>query len=373
MKIRRFDMEDWLNDHATVELNLGESGCADFTLGRFLELCGASSADLERLWLGNNDTRGSLALREAISDCYESITPDDLLVGNGTSEVLFAFFNELLEPGDEVVVPVPAFQCLTEVPVSIGCKLRPLDLMRCPDWRLDLDALESLVTDATRLIIINTPHNPVGWALDRGELERIAAIADAHDAALLFDEHYRFLPLEPGAGLFPSGYDVCKPLHVETYATGSMIKCLGIVGLRIGWLIGDRPMLDRCRDYKDYLSHTIPLVTDEIARLGLINREGIIAEEKAHILPNLAALDAFMQKHADDFEYVSPQGGVVCFPRLRGDRDVAGFCSDLIREQSVSLLPGFGFDVPDHFRLNFGIPHDSFVEALARIEAELKQ
>jgi aspartate/methionine/tyrosine aminotransferase len=371
MKIRRFDMEDWLTDNAAAELNLAESGCADYTLGRFLELCGASSRELERLWLGNNDTRGSLPLREAISDCYESVTPAELLVANGTSEALFAFFNELLEPGDEVVVPVPAFQCLTEIPASIGCTLRELDLMRCPKWRLDLDALEALVTEATRLIIVNTPHNPVGWALDRAELERLAAIAEARGAALLFDEHYRFLPLRPGAELFPSGYDVCKPLHEETYATGSMIKCLGMVGVRIGWLVGDGPMLDRCRDYKDYLSHTIPLITDELARLGLINRERILADEKAHILPNLAALEDFMVRHADRFEHVTPEGGVVCFPRLRGRGDAAALCRDLLREKGVSLLPGFGFGVPDHFRLNFGVAHDAFLEALSRIESLL--
>ena len=367
MRIRRFDMEDWLNDNARVELNLGESGCEDFHLGELLELCGASSRDLEPLWLGNNDTRGSTRLRARIAECYEQAGDSELMVANGTSEALFTFFNDLLDAGDEVVVPVPAFQCLFEIPEAIGCRVTRLDLLSHSGWRLDLDRLADAVTDATRLIVINNPHNPLGWTLDENELRCIGEIAHAHDAHLLFDEHYRYLPLQPGTGLVPSGYDACKPFHEKTYATGAMIKCFGIVGIRIGWLIADEARIARCRDYKDYLSHTIPLVTDFIAALSLEHRDKLIETKKRDILPNLEALDAFMARQAEHFEYVPPTGGVVCFPRLKSTTDVPGFCQRLIDEQGVSLLPGFAFGVDDHLRLNFGINREKFAEALRRI------
>jgi aspartate/methionine/tyrosine aminotransferase len=363
-------MEDWLNDNARVELNLAESGCADYLLGNFLRLCGADIHELESLWLGNNDTRGSLELRRAVCDCYESVELDELIVANGTSEALFAFFNELLDPGDEVVVPIPAFQCLHEIPRAIGCDVVELDLMKLPGWRLDVDALASKVTEQTKLIIINTPHNPVGWTLSVDELAAIAELAGTVDATLLFDEHYRYLPLEPGTELTPSGYDVCKPRHAKTFATGSMIKCLGVVGIRIGWLIGDPEMLDRCRDYKDYLTHTIPILTDHIARLGLEHRDAIIEDKKRDILPNLAALEQFMAVNEDLFEHVTPTGGVVCFPRLRRGVRAADFCRNLVKNHGVSLLPGFGFGVSDHVRLNIGVEHRRFLTALDRIKLE---
>lgn len=374
MKIRRFDMEDWLNDHASVALNLAESGVADERLGDYLALCGSSVAELEGLWLGNNDTRGSERLRRAIAGCYQRVDAEDVLAANGTSEVLFALFNELLEPGDEVVVPVPAFQCLFEVPAAIGCQVRPLNLLESDRWRLDLERLDALVTEGTRLVVINTPHNPVGWTLSEAELRQIGELTAERGVALLFDEHYRFLPLELGTALTRSGYDVCAPINPRCYATGSMIKCFGIVGLRIGWLLGDAEMRRRCRDYKDYLTHTIPLVTDRLAALGLEERDRIIAAKKEHILPNLASLEAFMAEHDEVFDFVTPTGGVVCFPRVRPSFALSAteLCRRLIQRQGVSLLPGFGFGVEDHLRLNFGVPREPFIEALDRIDRELR-
>jgi len=371
VKILRFDMEDWLIEHASAELNLGESGCQDFSVGELFALCQADLAELGSLTLGNNDTRGSLALREEISRCYDTVSVGEVLVANGSSEAIFAFVNEVLDPGDEVVVHFPAFQCLYEVPRAIGCELRFLRLEDCERYRLDTDKLDSLVSERTRLIIINNPHNPFGWTLSADELRRIGRIAKRANAYLLFDEHYRYLPLTDGVELIPSGYDVCKELHDKTYATGSMIKCLGIVGIRIGWLLGEPSLLNRCRDYKDYLTHTIPSVTDYIATLSLRHRDTIIAEKKKDILPNLALLDELMGRHPELFDYVPPTGGVVCFPRLRADLDTRRFCQQLVRQHHVALLPGFAFGMEHHVRLNFGIDRHRFAEAMQRLELHI--
>ncbi len=368
MRITRFDMEDWLIEHVSADFNLGESGCQDYSLCELFELCQTDLAELGALTLGNNDTRGSLALREEISRCYAQAPVSEILVANGSSEAIFAFVNEVLDPGDEVVVHFPAFQCLYEVPRAIGCQVRFLHLDDCEQYRLDIDKLDALVSERTRLIIINNPHNPFGWTLSADELLRIGEIAKRADAYLLFDEHYRYLPLTDGVELIPSGYDVCKAMHAKTYATGSMIKCLGIVGIRIGWLLGEPSLLDRCRDYKDYLTHTIPSVTDYIATLSLRHRDRIITEKKKDILPNLALLNEVMGRHGDLFEYVPPTGGVVCFPRLRADVDTRQFCQRLVGQHQVALLPGFAFGMEHHVRLNFGIHRHLFAEAMGRLE-----
>ncbi|MFH1059259.1 MAG: aminotransferase class I/II-fold pyridoxal phosphate-dependent enzyme [Pseudomonadota bacterium] len=368
MKILRYHMEDWLNDSFTVDYNLSASGCQDYTLAELLALCGADIAELGGLFLGDNDTRGSLALRQEICRSYDTLDVDRVLVANGSSEALFCFFNELLEPGDEVVIPFPAFQCLYQIPISIGCRVKFLNLLDAPGWRLDLDRLESLVTPATKLII-NNPHNPVGWSLTSADLVAIGEIARKNDAHLLFDEHYRYLPLTPGADLIPSGYDLCRGFHPKTHASGSMIKCLGIVGIRIGWLLSEPGLLARCRDYKDYLTHTIPLITDHVAQLALMHREAIVLRKKLDILANLAALNAFMAGQAEFFEYHPPAGGVVSFPALRQAADSRRFCEIMLRDYRVSLLPGFAFEAPRHLRLNIGIDRMRFAAALTRMDA----
>jgi aspartate/methionine/tyrosine aminotransferase len=360
-------MEDWLNDSFNKEYNLAASGSQDFHLREFLKVCHCRLEEFNPLFLGDNDTRGSWKLRNEIVKSYSRVRPDEILVCNGTSEALFTLFNQVLEPGDEVVIPFPAFQCLYQVPVAIGCRIKFLNLMECPQGRLDLDRLDHLVTPDTRMIIINNPHNPIGWTLTSEELIRIGEIAGKNDCYLVFDEHYRYLPLQPGTELIPSGYCTCREITGKVMATGSMIKCFGIVGIRIGWLIGAPLLLSDCRDYKDYLTHTIPAITDHIAYLALKNKDAIIRLKKQHILANLERLNTFMAAHKDFFDYVEPSGGVVCFPGLKKTGDSRHFCQQLISGYSVSLLPGFAFEVEKHFRINFGVDSPIFNGALALI------
>ena len=369
MKIQRFHMEDWLIDSAKVAYNLGESGCQDFYLSDFLKVCDIDIHSFNSLFLGNNDTKGSLRLRQEICQSYQTVKIEEILVTNGSSESLFVFFNELLDNGDEVVVPFPTFQCLYQIPHAIGCNVKFLPLLDSEKWRIDFKRLETIVTSKTKLLIINTPHNPIGWTLSVEELSYIAEIAMKNECYLLFDEHYRYLPLTEGTSLIPSGYDICLKFHDKTYATGSMIKCFGIVGIRIGWLLGKPEIIARCRDYKDYITHTIPEVTDYIAYLALRNKERIITAKKAHILQNLKILRKFMRRNSQIFEYHEPTGGVVCFPKLKHGKDSRLFCQTLRQHYDVSLLPGFAFEVDGHFRINFGIDSNIFRTALQRIQS----
>lgn len=368
MKIKRFYMEDWLIECSDIQFNLAESGTQDFYLKDFLALCNVDSQSFESVFLGNNDTKGSVRLREEICQSYTGLPIEEVMVTNGSSEAIFCFLNELLDEDDEVVIPFPTFQCLYQIPISIGCNVKFLQLLECAHWKLDLDKLDTLVTPNTKLIIINTPHNPFGWILSEEELTRIGEIAKKHACYLLFDEHYRYLPLTAGTELLPSGYDICKTIHDKTYATGSMIKCFGIVGIRIGWLLGEPEFMARCRDYKDYLTHTIPEVTDYIAYLSLKNKETLIALKKKHILRNLELLNQFMANNSDIFEYSEPAGGVVCFPKLKNGIDSREFCEILQNQYAVALLPGFAFETEGHFRLNFGVNSEKFKMALERMQ-----
>jgi aspartate/methionine/tyrosine aminotransferase len=291
-----------------------------------------------------------------------------VLVTNGSSEAIFVFYNDLLDPGDLVILPFPAFQCLYQVSIALGCEVQRLDLLACPEWRLDLDRLADQVTDRTKMIVVNNPHNPFGWTLTVDELTAIGQIAARHGCYLFFDEHYRYLPLQQGTELIPSGYDVCSPIHERTFASGSMIKCFGIVGIRVGWLLGDPAQLARCRDYKDYLTHTTPGITDRLATMALRHKDRLIKASKDNVLPNHDALRRFMQRNERAFSYVEPTGGVVCFPRLELPMGTRAFCEGLAAAHGVSLLPGFAFEAERHLRINFGVQADAFAAALELLQ-----
>jgi aspartate/methionine/tyrosine aminotransferase len=190
---------------------------------------------------------------------------------------------------------------------------------------------------------------------------------------LLFDEHYRYLPLLDNSAIIPSGYDICKQYHDKVFATGSMIKCFGIVGIRIGWLIGNHQFLLRCLDYKDYLTHTIPKVTDYIATIALENKEKLRLNNIAKIKKNLLVINQFFKDTEEIFEYKEPTGGIVCFPKLKKEHSSEAFCRKMFNDYSISLLPGFAFEVKNHFRMNIGIETNKLSKALELMQKHLLQ
>jgi len=364
MKIRKLQMEDWLADHQLVEYNLAESGFLDFSVGELLALCGENIANLENISLMNPDTLGSIALRREIVKCYQAAAVENVMVSVGVTEALFALFNVILEPGDEVIVEYPEFQTLYELPAAIGCEIKFLYLAKENGFIPEPGKIRELITPKTKLIIINTPHNPTGSEADASTIREIGKIARENDIYLLFDEHYKFLPLEQGTRQYTSGFDICREFHDKVAAVGSITKCFGLNGLRVGWLLAGPDLIGQCKEFKHYLTHVTPPISDYLAVVALKNKEKLTGYVKRIILRNLELLNAFMGRNHHRFEYIQPRGGLVCFPKLKDQPEATSFCRELLEKHHISLLPGETFGIKEHFRLNFGINPGKFEEAL---------
>jgi len=368
MKIQKLHMEDWLADNQSVEYNLAESGFQDFSLGEFLGLCNENIAGLGGIDMMNPDTRGSLGLRREILKCYTNAALENILVTVGVTEALFAFFNVILGPGDEVIVEYPEFQTLYELPRAIGCDIKFLELSDENGFVPRARNIRSLITPKTKLIIINNPHNPSGSVLTDEQIREIGEIAKENNAYVLFDEHYKFLPLEEGTGQLTSGFDICTPFYNNVAAVGSVTKCFGLNGLRVGWLLADPGVIEECREFKHYLTHVTPPVCDYLAETALRHKDIVIGYVKRNILKNVELLNDFMERHRDRFEYLPPRGGLVCFPKIKDRPESTSFCKELLKTRGISLLPGESFGMDRYFRLNFGIMSETFAAALRLME-----
>jgi len=372
MKIRKLQMEDWLADHQHVEYNLAESGFLDFSLGHFLSLCGENLANLENISLMNPDTLGSITLRQEILNCYQTATVENVMVSVGVTEALFALFNVILDPQDEVIVEYPEFQTLFELPAAIGCEIKFLHLSKENRFIPEPGKIRELINPKTKLIIINTPHNPTGSELELDTIREIGEIAMENDIYLLFDEHYKFLPLEEGTRQYISGFDICREFHDKTMAVGSITKCFGLNGLRVGWLLAGQKVIRECKEFKHYLTHVTPPISDYLAVVALKNKEMLTMYVKGIILRNLELLNAFMERNRHRFEYIPPRGGLVCFPKLKDKPEATSFCRELLETFQISLLPGEAFGMKEHFRLNFGIEPGKFEKALLLMDSQVK-
>ena len=319
----------------------------------------------DRLTLGYAESSGHPLLRREIAGLYDGLEPDDVLVFAGAEEGIFCVVNVLLGPGDHAVVTWPGYQSLYEIARATGADVTLHELRETNAWALDLDLLRRQVTPATKLIVVNAPHNPTGMLPDRATFDGLVAVAEEAGAYLLVDEVYRYLEFDQ-ADRLPAAADATA----RGVSLGVMSKSFAMAGLRIGWLAThDRDLLLRCASFKDYTTICASAPSEILAIIGLRARDIVLARSRGIVTANLERLDGFFEAWTDRFSWVRPRAGSVGFPRLTVPGvDIDDWAARLVEAEGVLLLPGsrFGFG-GNHFRLGFG--RTDLPEALERLEA----
>lgn len=320
----------------------------------------------DELTLGYTEYPGLPALREAIAELSTQVAPDEILTFAGASEAIFAFMQSALEPGDHVITWWPGYQSLAEVARTCGAEVTLLPLRHEEGWSLDLEALRRALRPRTRLIVLNTPHNPTGALLDHATFTAVADLAAEAGAWLFSDEVYRLMEHDP-ADRLPAGAD----LGPHVVSLGVMSKAFGLAGLRVGWLaIRDPTLRARLATVKDYLSMCNSAPSEVLALIALRAREQVLARSQAIMRANLAELDACFARHPERLAWVRPRAGCVGFPRLVDGTKVEQLAAELRAQAGVLILPASVYDLPgEHFRIGFG--RTNMPEALARFERVL--
>jgi aspartate/methionine/tyrosine aminotransferase len=152
---------------------------------------------------------------------------------------------------------------------------------------------------------------------------------------------------------------------------GSFSKALSLSGLRLGWIIDRDPA--RLRQYADargYFTISNSPITEHLAVVALHHRDQLLARTNKIVTANLRLLDQFFAEWKDELGWVRPGGGMICFPWLNRGGDARAFCR-AVAERGTLLAPGDCFDMPDHFRLGFGVMEEGFETALQTIADHL--
>ncbi len=367
MRIADFALERYF---ARWEFAVEHVLCASDVQGYpMADLLALADEETRAMWddlaLGYTESTGHPLLRRAIAALYDAVDPDEVLVFAGAEEGIFCLVNVLLGPGDHAIVTWPGYQSLYEIARAAGADVTLHELREATDWAIDIDLLRRQVTPATRLIVVNAPHNPTGMLPDRATFDGLVGLAEEVGAHLLIDEVYRFLEFDEGDRL-PAGADA-SPRGVSL---GVMSKSFAMAGLRIGWLATrDRDVIDRCARFKDYTTICSAAPSEVLALIGLRARDVVLSRSRGLVAANLERLDAFFDSWADRFSWVRPRAGSVGFPRLTVPGvSIDDWAAGLVEAEGVLLLPGsqFGFG-GNHFRLGFG--RTDLPAALARLES----
>lgn len=365
MQIREFQLERYYARHEfTTPLQLSASDCEAPTIEELLALGGVSVEELLRLALGYTQTRGEPALREAIARFYPDRAPDDVLVVNAPQEGIFLAMHALLRPGERAVVMTPCYASLKEVARSIGAEVVEWPLVEsAAGWAMDLDLLEELLRERTRVLVTNAPHNPTGLQPSPDEWRRIRELVAGRGVRWFSDEMYR--GLEPRAELALPPAASVLPGAISLWGAS---KSFGLPGLRIGWLVSsDAELLARIESLKDYTSICSNAPGELLARVALDAAEPILERNRARIAANAARMQAFARTRADRLVWHPPVAGPVGLVRLLSGS--AGELAERVRVEGGALLvPATMFDLDDE-HLRIGLGRESFPAALERWEA----
>lgn len=369
MRIPPFALDRWLATYEfaspPVRYNLASSTGPGWTLGELLALGDGSRLDaLADLRLSYAPPQGTAALRQQVAALHD-VDPDWVVITTGASEALGALYCLAAEPGASITLPFPSFPAMPVMARAWGLNVATYVLDRGSGFRQSAERVLAAVGENTRLVLVNTPHNPSGSVMPHREIARLAANLEHRLIPLVVDEVYHPLyhdePAAPSAARLPN-----------TIVVGDLSKALSLPGLRIGWVIDrDAGRRERLIDLRSYFTISSSPLTEAIAAHALAHREAILARLRAVTAANLAALRDFMSAHRDTFDWVAPAAGTTAFPWLRDGSNARELCAKLA-SAGVLLAPGDCFDAPEHFRIGFSAQAEGFAQALQIVADTLR-
>jgi aspartate/methionine/tyrosine aminotransferase len=310
-------------------------------------------------------------LRSAIADDATArkgfaVTPDRVFVTVGGKGVMLYAIMGLIDPGDEAIVPDPGYPIYESLVRFVGGMPVPIPIRMANDFRLDVGELASLVTPRTRMIVINSPANPTGGVLTRGDLERIAELAIRHDLVVLADEIY-------GRILYDGEEHVSiaslPGMAERTIVLDGFSKTFAMTGWRLGYAIVPPSLVGM---YGQLIINTISCAPT-FAQIGAVEAlRGPQDDVDAMVVEFRARRDLIVDglNAIPGIRCLRPTGAFYAFPDISGTGLSGAELADrLLQEAGVCVLAGGGFGAVgrDHVRISYANSRENLSLALERI------
>ncbi len=364
MWFNRMELEIWFDKYQyAIDYDIGESAVKTLAVQDI-------DIDLGKVLLRYGYHTGHPDLRQTIAEQYPGFSGDHIVVTTGASEANFVAVSALVKPGDHVIVEHPNYPSLYEVPRSLGCDVSLFTLKFENRFRPDIDELKRMIIPQTKLVSLTHPNNPTGSMISEEDLRRVIELVESYDTFLLFDETYRHMGtdenlLPPAASLSPSVISIA-----------SMSKCYGLPGIRTGWLATKNPfILDSAVAIREQLSISNNSLSEEIALSVLRRKEKFLTDARNRVEPNRQLVADWMAAQSD-FEWIAPEVGVVCFPRIKNDVDVdpEKLYRLLAEKYRTFVVPGRCFEMDErHFRIGFGADKEEIAKGLSNLNKALNE
>lgn len=364
MWFNRMELEIWFDKYQyEIDYDIGESAVKTLSVKDV-------DIDLGKVLLRYGHHTGDPLLRETLAEQYPGLSGDQIVVTTGASEANFVAVSALVKPGDHVIIEHPNYPSLYEVPRSLGCKVSLFTLKFENRFKPDLEELKKMITPQTKLVSLTHPNNPTGSMISEKDLQEVIKLIETYDIYLLFDETYRHMA--SGATLLPP----TASLSPKVISIASMSKCYGLPGIRTGWLASQsRFILDSAVAIREQLSISNNAISEEIALSVLRRKEKFLTSARERIARNREVVAGWMDKQSE-FEWIYPEAGVVCFPRMRAHVKVKPeeLYRLLAEKYRTFVVPGRCFEMDEHhFRIGFGAGEGEIKTGLSNLNTAFNE
>ena len=306
--------------------------------------------------------QGTLPLRTAIAafetDRGRTTTPEEVLVTVGATQAIYTALTGILNPGNQVIIPTPAFSLYDTITTAAGAESVFLDVSKT-DFQVTPQGLADCLTEKTRAIVLNSPCNPTGVILNRESLEAVKEVLKNRDMYLICDNVYNQLV-----------YGQCEDLSLDEELKDKTILCqsfskpYAMTGWRIGYLVCPEPLLERL----------LLLSAAEIAAVPTF----LQAAAQTALVQDVAPTRELYRRRRDDvctrltqmgLPYPHPQGAFYVFPSIQKYGIPSwDFCLRMIKEAGLAAVPGTCFGCEGYIRLSYCYSDRELTESLNRLE-----
>jgi aspartate/methionine/tyrosine aminotransferase len=367
MKLEVFAMErmqsTWEN---IVDYDMSESGVRPLTL-RELTTMGFDLESFLDVPLGYSQSNGTIELRERIAAIYPGSSPDHIEVTNGTSEANYLIALSQVRAGDVVAMQVPNYMQMWGVARGLGAEVKTFRLRTEAAWEPDWEEFERAVTEKTRLLYLSNPNNPTGSVLSDASMRRIVDRCQRTGTWLLSDEVY--LGAEVDGPRTKSFWGMGDRVIV----TSGLSKAYGIPGVRIGWIVGPKDVVEACWSQHDYITIGPNKMSDRIAQVAVeaTNRERCYARTGEILRHNLPIAREWAEGFGGRLKWTRPAAGAIALMRYEADTASLSIAEQVRTRQSTLIVPGTHVGIEGHVRIWLGGREDYLREGLRRIGTEL--
>lgn len=325
---------------------------------------------------GYTATTGIAPLRQAVADHLRAtqnvtVTADQVVVTTGAKMALYALFQVMLDPGDDVLLPAPYWVSYAEQIRLAGGHV--LEVAPTATLKVTPEQLDSAVTPATKAIVLNSPQNPSGVVYTPAELKAIGDWAVAHDLWIVSDEIYGDLVYDRPAPE-PSMLTLSETITDHTIVINGVSKTYAMTGWRIGWVIGPKAVTAALGKVLSHMTGNPAAVSQYAALNALTGDQASVVKMNASfqerldtIYPLLTALPGFALP-------AKPQGAFYLFPDVQEAMAIkhctttSEFVTRVLEEAHVAVVPGEAFGLPHHIRMSYAADREQLLTAMTRLK-----